>query len=353
MTVFGLYWLSNNCCLFIFPRSPICLLNFTDQKIAIANPCGHGFCYECIWQWVINATSTCPTDRQEVSYLLVFTKVDNLINPERIPVGHKEIAEDSPEDDEVFCEICGLDNNEHRLLLCDNCDLGFHCDCLSPPLATVPIEDWWCPTCTRRESRYRAPPSQHHIFRGSPESRHRVGVIPSQQHIIRDSPEVRRRRLRPTSSNPLRFSNSVMSDYVLNERGRLSHENMLSDAPARAIGATTTSASSNGEFSPSEYSFGIQRNDTSSRLLAAQAQQFCCDPSNATSFISSKSGNGFKNLNQFKRDRIGHVRPIGSAALLKDSDVSVGKDCLFPMEVLFIRTTLFIYYCIFYFSNTY
>ena len=33
------------------------------------------------------------------------------------------------------------------LLLCDNCGLGFHIDCLRPPLAAVPPEDWFCPLC--------------------------------------------------------------------------------------------------------------------------------------------------------------------------------------------------------------
>lgn len=33
------------------------------------------------------------------------------------------------------------------MLLCDSCDLGYHMECLDPPLSTVPIDEWFCPEC--------------------------------------------------------------------------------------------------------------------------------------------------------------------------------------------------------------
>ena len=32
-------------------------------------------------------------------------------------------------------------------MLCDECDAGYHCECLTPPLINVPIEEWYCPNC--------------------------------------------------------------------------------------------------------------------------------------------------------------------------------------------------------------
>ena len=53
-------------------------------------------------------------------------------------------------EDVTYCEICGRCDREDRLLLCDGCDFGYHCECLSPPLETIPIEEWFCPDCYHR-----------------------------------------------------------------------------------------------------------------------------------------------------------------------------------------------------------
>lgn len=49
--------------------------------------------------------------------------------------------------DPTFCEVCGRSDREDRLLLCDDCDDGYHLECLEPPLETVPIADWYCSSC--------------------------------------------------------------------------------------------------------------------------------------------------------------------------------------------------------------
>ena len=45
------------------------------------------------------------------------------------------------------CFICGLADREEMMLLCDCCDTGWHMDCLSTPLTSVPDGDWKCPKC--------------------------------------------------------------------------------------------------------------------------------------------------------------------------------------------------------------
>ena len=45
------------------------------------------------------------------------------------------------------CQLCGRADDEHLMLLCDSCNLGFHTTCLNPPLPCIPDGDWLCPSC--------------------------------------------------------------------------------------------------------------------------------------------------------------------------------------------------------------
>ncbi|KAI1724412.1 PHD-finger domain-containing protein [Ditylenchus destructor] len=45
------------------------------------------------------------------------------------------------------CTICGTSVNDHQLMFCDDCDRGFHCYCLKPPLPTPPDGSWSCDLC--------------------------------------------------------------------------------------------------------------------------------------------------------------------------------------------------------------
>lgn len=49
-------------------------------------------------------------------------------------------------------QVCGECDREDRMLLCDGCDLGYHLECLDPPMDTVPLEEWFCPDCVLSNS---------------------------------------------------------------------------------------------------------------------------------------------------------------------------------------------------------
>jgi len=49
--------------------------------------------------------------------------------------------------EDAICEVCGTDEKEDQLLLCDLCSLGYHTFCLTPPLSAVPDGTWICPAC--------------------------------------------------------------------------------------------------------------------------------------------------------------------------------------------------------------
>ena len=48
---------------------------------------------------------------------------------------------------DITCELCGSGENDDSVLLCDECNRGFHMECLAPPLASIPEGDWRCPDC--------------------------------------------------------------------------------------------------------------------------------------------------------------------------------------------------------------
>ncbi|KAF5308962.1 hypothetical protein FQR65_LT00044 [Abscondita terminalis] len=49
---------------------------------------------------------------------------------------------------ECGCKICSGKDDVDLIILCDECDYGYHTRCLTPPLATVPEDpEWYCPSC--------------------------------------------------------------------------------------------------------------------------------------------------------------------------------------------------------------
>ncbi|GAA5933213.1 hypothetical protein JCM3775_002571 [Rhodotorula graminis] len=45
------------------------------------------------------------------------------------------------------CEVCDEKGDDDDILFCDSCDRGWHRQCLTPPLASIPRGKWTCPTC--------------------------------------------------------------------------------------------------------------------------------------------------------------------------------------------------------------
>ena len=80
-----------------------------------------------------------------------FNQIFHYFSHQKLPIVKNIVPEiESVPEDVTYCEICGRCDREDRLLLCDGCDFGYHCECLSPPLETIPIEEWFCPDCYHR-----------------------------------------------------------------------------------------------------------------------------------------------------------------------------------------------------------
>ena len=44
------------------------------------------------------------------------------------------------------CEVCRRIDSPDTMLLCDGCNLGYHMECLTPPMLEVPMGKWYCPS---------------------------------------------------------------------------------------------------------------------------------------------------------------------------------------------------------------
>ncbi|XP_033215800.1 uncharacterized protein LOC117172115 isoform X3 [Belonocnema kinseyi] len=128
-------------------KCPICLLSFRNQEIATPSSCEHSFCLECIEEWSKNVNN-CPVDRKNFTVIHVRSKLGGKII-RHVPVETKQTLEEIIQEDPTYCEICHECDREDRMLLCDGCDLGYHLECLNPPMVEVPMDEWFCPDCAQ------------------------------------------------------------------------------------------------------------------------------------------------------------------------------------------------------------
>ena len=61
-------------------------------------------------------------------------------------------GDQSAETDDEVCAVCSRPDSDrgNEIVLCDNCDLGFHQKCCG--LAAIPEGDWICPSCSQDEA---------------------------------------------------------------------------------------------------------------------------------------------------------------------------------------------------------
>ncbi|XP_059612021.1 bromodomain adjacent to zinc finger domain protein 1A [Phlebotomus argentipes] len=50
------------------------------------------------------------------------------------------------------CQICRRKSEPMKMLLCDECNSGYHMFCLKPPLTKIPAGDWFCQKCRKPEA---------------------------------------------------------------------------------------------------------------------------------------------------------------------------------------------------------
>lgn len=66
-------------------------------------------------------------------------------------VKKEEVSENEDDNPNHACQKCKKTDHPEWTLLCDQCDKGYHCSCLSPVLFLIPEGDWFCPTCQHEQ----------------------------------------------------------------------------------------------------------------------------------------------------------------------------------------------------------
>lgn len=105
------------------------------------------FCSPCITRWT-KSCSQCPLCKHEIQSLALEGDVEQLVARRRLQVPNEDdIGGYLALHEDAVCECCGGDHDEAMLLLCDGCDAAYHTFCLEPPLLSVPLGSWHCPSC--------------------------------------------------------------------------------------------------------------------------------------------------------------------------------------------------------------
>lgn len=66
-------------------------------------------------------------------------------------VRKEDAGDEANAEEEEACQKCNKSDHPEWILLCDNCDKGYHCSCLSPVLFYIPEGDWYCPPCQQEQ----------------------------------------------------------------------------------------------------------------------------------------------------------------------------------------------------------
>ena len=129
----------------------ICLGAVAAEERATLDCCTHQFCFECIAAWTEQA-SCCPLCKRAVS-VLTRGAAKLAVQPRALRVDW--LGDDAALfalEEETPCVVCGRDDDEASLLLCDgpDCDAACHVACAG--LAAVPAGDWFCARCAPPEA---------------------------------------------------------------------------------------------------------------------------------------------------------------------------------------------------------
>ena len=185
-----------------FQKCMICLEQFSPCSLRGKLSCGHDqFCFTCIETWS-RSTNKCPLCAVRFSLLQKVTvseeKEVTVLTQETVQ--DRNLEEEVDEDllrmlEQVRCQICGLDHDEHTLLLCDYCDDGYHTACLG--MDCIPhLDQWFCDRCLPRLDRKEVELQWQQMERVG---RRRTNRPTRGQPL--PQPQVRRKRLRKLTNS--------------------------------------------------------------------------------------------------------------------------------------------------------
>jgi len=172
------------------PQCLVCLERLLPAVLRGLLPCGHAqFCHDCIEEWS-RTSNKCPlcAVRFHTLKLVAQDEDGKMLELTTSEVADQTLAEDPGVSWElVACQLCGSDEDEHILLLCDSCNAGYHTSCLG--MDCLPYLDaWYCDGCLPLLTQEQA--EQQWI------AMERVGRARRHKRITKRTIEPHRRRLR-------------------------------------------------------------------------------------------------------------------------------------------------------------
>jgi len=143
-----------------FDACAICLQSFAQA--AVLDACAHAFCLPCLVRWASIETS-CPLCKRpfERASVVDRDRADGVQEVMEFAKREQKTARDGDDDDAlrrayldgIVCERCASGADEDVLVLCDECDRGWHTYCVG--LRCVPRGAWACAGCAEPSARAR------------------------------------------------------------------------------------------------------------------------------------------------------------------------------------------------------
>lgn len=180
----------------------ICLSPFEEQSVGSLENCQHVFCIECILQWSKTA-NTCPVDRTTFTSIHQRRQIGGAILKKIKVTPPRRVEEEEESTIIIICENCGRSDRRNRMLVCSQCDSGFHMNCLTPAVTGAPEGEWVCPECELSLNQPDSFAAEEGISDGEIED------------ILSEVDETTSSRLRPSTLNqpnaPVRVSDRVQT----------------------------------------------------------------------------------------------------------------------------------------------
>ena len=135
----------------ITSKCPICLDIIVSA--ATLKPCGHQFCKGCIEEW-LKKSSACPDCKKNAKKLYFYDEKLKKFMGKRVKrkkyKAEKQALEDWFLNCDKACLICGKEDNDTYLLVCDTCNFRI-CHTFCVGLDSIPDTEWKCPECMAKE----------------------------------------------------------------------------------------------------------------------------------------------------------------------------------------------------------
>ncbi|SJK86564.1 PHD and RING finger domain-containing protein 1 [Babesia microti strain RI] len=238
------------------PECVICsdgLISLDEEFIGYLDICNHIFCFKCINAWA-NRTNICPLCKRKFRHIRKLSKEDLTIEAGKISFiqnsGNVVLVEDksllSPRDQQIQdtgCEICGHDNDWDMMLLCDECDNGFHIYCLNPPLTHIPPGLWFCTVCVGNNPNLLSSTEQINsaVSNSSNSSRNSTRDLRMDRILVESDSSY-------SDNNQVSNTSTDNDDIDISDLSNLSLLSDVSNEPNRASSITLSSTMTNANY---------------------------------------------------------------------------------------------------------